>query len=302
MTEALSAPYLLEYTYRRSMGPVIGRFLEGLRYEILEGVKTADGRVLCPPQEYDETGAPTTGEYVALRPTGVLKSWTWVPVPRPTHPRQTPFAFAIVQIDGTDSCITHILDAKDPKQLQTGMRVRVRWAAKKQGTIQDIECFEPSSPILPGPVHLDFSVMPGLHQTAYLRGFEQGKIIGGKCSTTGKVYVPPRGSSPVDGKPTEEYVELAHTGVLTTFTVVRIPFEGQKLTPPYCFGAIVLDNADLPLYHLISGVPHDEIRMGMRVKAKWKPRDQWETSVENILYFEPTGEPDAAFETYSEHL
>mgnify|MGYP000990210150 FL=1 len=31
MTEALSAPYLLEYTYRRSMGPVIGRFLEGLR-------------------------------------------------------------------------------------------------------------------------------------------------------------------------------------------------------------------------------------------------------------------------------
>ena len=135
-----------------------------------------------------------------------------------------------------------------------------------------------------------------------LRGFEQGKIIGGKCSTTGKVYVPPRGSSPVDGKPTEEYVELAHTGVLTTFTVVRIPFEGQKLPPPYCFGAIVLDNADLPLYHLISGVPYDEIRMGMRVKAKWKPRDQWETSVENILYFEPTGEPDAAFETYSEHL
>jgi uncharacterized OB-fold protein len=182
------------------------------------------------------------------------------------------------------------------------MRVRVRWAAQKQGTIHDIEGFEPSSPILPGPVHLDFSVMPGLHQSAYLRGFQEGKILGGKCQTTGKVYVPPRGASPVDGKPTEEYVELPHTGVLTTFTVVRIPFEGQKLTPPYCFGAIVLDGADLPIYHLISGVSHDEIRMGMRVKAKWKPREQWETSLENILYFEPTGEPDAPFASYSEHL
>jgi hypothetical protein len=42
--------------------------------------------------------------------------------------------------------------------------------------------------------------------------------------------------------------------------------------------------------------------MGMRVKAKWKPQDQWETSLENILYFEPTGEPDAAFDSYKEHL
>ena len=302
MTEALSAPYVLEYTYRRSMGPVIGRFLEGLRFEILEGVKTADGRVLCPPQEYDETGAPTTGEFVQLRPTGVLKSFTWVAQPRENHPRKKPFAFALVQIDGTDSCITHILDADSPKQLETGMRVRVRWAKEKQGTIQDIEGFEPSSPILPGPVHLDFSVMPGQHQTAYLRGFEQGKILGGKCKATGKVYVPPRGASPVDGQPMDEYVEVADRGVLTTFTVVRIPFEGQKLTPPYCFGAIVLDGSDLPFYHLISGVAYDEIRMGMRVKAKWKPREEWETSVENILYFEPTGEPDAPFESYSEHL
>jgi uncharacterized OB-fold protein len=64
----------------------------------------------------------------------------------------------------------------------------------------------------------------------------------------------------------------------------------------------VLDGADMPIYHLISGVPHDEIRMGMRVKAKWKPKDEWETSLANILYFEPTGEPDASFESYKEHL
>ena len=97
-------------------------------------------------------------------------------------------------------------------------------------------------------------------------------------------------------------VEVEDVGVLTTFTIIRIPFEGQKLKPPYCFGAIVLDGADMPIYHLISGVPHDDIRMGMRVKAVWKPKEEWETSLENILYFEPTGEPDAEFDSYKEHL
>jgi hypothetical protein len=155
---------------------------------------------------------------------------------------------------------------------------------------------------MPGPVHLEYDVNPGEHYTAYLRGLERGKLVGGRDPESGKVYVPPRAADPVTGNPTSEYVEVQDAGVLTTFTIIRIPFEGQKLKPPYCFGAIVLDGADMPIYHLISGVPHDDIRMGMRVKAVWKPQEQWETSLENILYFEPTGEPDAAFESYEEHL
>ena len=75
MTDILSAPYVLEYTYTRSTGPVVGRFLENLRYEVLEGIKTVDGRVLCPPLEYDEEGEATTAEFVRLGPSGTVKSW-----------------------------------------------------------------------------------------------------------------------------------------------------------------------------------------------------------------------------------
>jgi uncharacterized OB-fold protein len=198
--------------------------------------------------------------------------------------------------------MVHVVDAGKAKRMGTGMRVRLRWADEKNGSIRDIECFEPIEPFLPGPVHLEYEVNPGEHYSAYLRGLEQGKLIGGRDPESGKVYVPPRAADPVTGNPTSEYVEVTDAGVLTTFTIIRIPFEGQKLKPPYCFGAIVLDGADMPIYHLISGVPHDEIRMGMRVKAVWKPKDQWETSLENILYFEPTGEPDAEFDSYKEHL
>jgi len=302
MSEILSAPYVLEYTYTRSTGPVVGRFLESLRYEVLEGVETADGRVLCPPLEYDEEGEPTTGNFVQLRPSGTVKSWSWVQEPRKGHPFDRPFAWALIQIDGTDNAMVHAVDAGKAKRMKTGMRVRLRWADEKNGTIRDIACFEPISPFMPGPVHLEYDVNPGKHYTAYLRGLQEGKLIGGRDPESGKVYVPPRGADPVTGNPTSEYVEVADAGVLTTFTIIRIPFEGQKLTPPYCFGAIVLDGADTPIYHLISSVPHDEIRMGMRVKAKWKPQDEWETSLENILYFEPTGEPDASFDSYKEHL
>ena len=56
----LTAPHVLEYPYRRSVGPVLGRFFTALRDGKLVGVKTAKGRVLVPPAEYD----PETGEAV----------------------------------------------------------------------------------------------------------------------------------------------------------------------------------------------------------------------------------------------
>ncbi len=42
--------------------------------------------------------------------------------------------------------------------------------------------------------------------------------------------------------------------------------------------------------------------MGMRVQAVWKPREEWDHTLENIQHFAPTGEPDAPYESYSHHL
>ena len=55
MAEPLVEPHVLEYPggYTRSVGPVIGRFLTGLRDGRIEAVRLADGRVLVPPTEYD---------------------------------------------------------------------------------------------------------------------------------------------------------------------------------------------------------------------------------------------------------
>ena len=89
---------------------------------------------------------------------------------------------------------------------------------------------------------------------------------------------------------------------MTTFCIVNVPFLGQKITPPYVSAYVLLDGADIALLHLILGVDASEVRMGMRVKAVWRPREEWKASMENISHFEPIDEPDADFDTYKHHL
>jgi uncharacterized OB-fold protein len=142
--QTLSAPHRLEYTYRRSLGDVLGRFFTSLRDRRIEGVKTAAGRVLVPPAEYDPlTGDPTTGDWVEVGPGGVVESWTWIAAPRAKHPLDHAFAFALVKLDGADTALLHAIDAGDESRMQTGMRVEARWAKETIGQIQDIACFVP---------------------------------------------------------------------------------------------------------------------------------------------------------------
>ncbi len=145
MSEPLSAPYVLQFTYSRTTGPVIGRFLTGLRDGRIEGVRTQAGRVLVPPVEYDPESGEATTDFVEVGQAGVVTSWTWVPEPRGLHPLQKPFAFALIKLDGADSALVHAVDAGAESAMRTGMRVKVRWAEQRTGFITDIACFEPEA-------------------------------------------------------------------------------------------------------------------------------------------------------------
>lgn len=145
MSEPLSAPYVLQFTYSRTTGPVIGRFLTGLRDGRIEGVRTKAGRVLVPPVEYDPDSGEATTDFVEVGQAGVVKSWTWVQEPRGLHPLKKPFAFALIQLDGADTAMVHAVDAGSESAMRTGMRVKARWAAERVGFITDIACFEPEA-------------------------------------------------------------------------------------------------------------------------------------------------------------
>jgi uncharacterized OB-fold protein len=142
--EILSAPMVIEYPFSRTVGPVQSAFLTGLREGLVLGVRTEDGRVLCPPVEYDPVTSEELGELVVLGDTGTVTTWSWEPSPRPKQPLDRPFAWALVRMDGADTGLLHALDAGSPDRVSTGMRVRVRWADQREGAITDIACFEPA--------------------------------------------------------------------------------------------------------------------------------------------------------------
>jgi uncharacterized protein len=111
------------------------------------------------------------------------------------------------------------------------------------------------------------------------------------------VYVPPRGSDPTSGAPTSVEVEVADTGTVTTFCVVNIPGLSDAAPEiPYVCAQILLDGGNTPWFGLIQGLPAEEVRMGLRVHAIWA--DELKADASNIKWFEPTGEPDADYDTY----
>ncbi len=142
MSASFVAPFVLEYSYKRSLGPVLSRFMTGLRDGVLLGVKTAGGRVLFPPSEYDPAnGESVSDEWVELGPEGTVQSFTWVAEPSEIHPSTEPFAFGLVRVDGADTDMVHVL-LGDLASMKTGARVRVVWADERVGFIRDILGFE----------------------------------------------------------------------------------------------------------------------------------------------------------------
>lgn len=310
--EVLRAPLVVEFPFTRSLGPVQSAFLTGLRERVVLGVRTADGKVMVPPVEYDPVTAEEIRELVEVAPTGTVTTWAWNGAPRPHQPLDAPFAWVLVRLDGADTAILHALDAPGPEAVRTGMRVRVRWAEERTGGITDIACFEAyegEAERDPAPhdgqftdavtgivaeARLDYTYSPGRAQTAYINGLSRQKTIGERCPSCHKVYVPPRGACPTCGVATTDQVEVGPAGTVTTYCIVNIKARNLDIEVPYVYAHIALDGAGLALHGRIGGIPYDQVRMGLRVEPVWSEGGRYPD------HYRPTGEPDADYDAYKE--
>ena len=317
--QALRAPLDIAFDYTRSLGPTLSAFASALAEGRILGARSADGRVYAPPFEYDPVTSMPPTELVEVGPGGTVVTWSWMEGPLDGQPLDRPFGWALIQLDGADTAMLHAVDAGSADRMRSGMRVAPRWSDHRGGGITDIACFEPEHAaadsgrrsddgeqaqvtIITTPIKLSYehTVSPG--ENSFLRGLESGRLIAQRCPACGKVYLPPRGACPTCGVPTEAEVELPDTGIVTTFCVVNVPFVGQQVPVPYVAASVLVDGADIAIQHLILGCEPDEVRTGMRVRAVWKPPEEWTTSMRNIDHFEPTGEPDAPYDSYAHHL
>jgi hypothetical protein len=311
----LSAPLTVSFDYTRSVGPTLSAFFTALRNRRVVGIRGSDGRIHVPVIEYDPVTYDPLTEVVPVADVGTVVSWTWQPEPLEGQPLDRPFAWALIQLDGADTAMLHAVDA--PDGITTGDRVHAHWVDEPVGSITDIAYFvpgdEPESTsdqadqrdpvtmlIVPSSLEIQHSV--SLPESTYLRGLQQGKLLGARSGDNGKVYFPPREADPATGKELDQFVELPDTGIVTTFAIINIPFAGQRIPPPYVVAYILLDGADIPFLHLVTEIDAADVRMGMRVQAVWKPRDELGLGIDNIEHFRPTGEADADYDSFKHHL
>lgn len=142
------------------------------------------------------------------------------------------------------------------------------------------------------PTRLEYEYHVGGAHAEFLMKLTEGKLLGKRCPRCEKVYVPARGSCPRCGVETTESVEVSDRGTVTTFCIVRVPSENIDLKLPYCAANVLLDGSDMPLITLLQECDAENVRVGMRVEAKWKPQSEWGPTLENIRYFRPSDEPD----------
>ncbi len=166
---------------------------------------------------------------------------------------------------------------------------------------QENEAREPVQSIVT-PVRLEYNYTPGVASTRCLRAIAEKRLVGQRCPETGRVYFPPRGSSPTHGVPTTEEVEIADKGTVVSYSIVRVPSDNIEVELPYVAANILLDGADIAFQALLREVDPTRMRMGMRVQAVWVEDSELGTTFQNIKWFVPIDEPDTPFEDFKEHL
>lgn len=309
----------LRFPYKRSVGPVIGAFLAGLRDQKVIGAKTPSGRVLVPPLEYEPETGEAASELVEVAATGTVIGCTHNEQPREGRTK----AWALVQLDGADTSFLHALDG----EAEPGSRVQIRWAAERAGHIQDIECFEPilnakqqgtTDPQSREPVTfmnqttaVDYLMTGTPMMKRYQDQMGQRKITGHKCPQCSLVYVPPKGYCPLCVVATGDHDEVVvePRGTVTSFTVVdpsQYPGGGEKET--YVVASILLDGASMTIgQQRVSEIAPQDVHTGLRVEAEWARDDEASAAPVGMMgnaiaYWAPNQEPDVPFEELKKHV
>ena len=126
----------------------------------------------------------------------------------------------------------------------------------------------------------------------YLAALKEGIILGARCRHCRRTVVPPRVVCEWCFRPMDEYVPLQDTGTVNTFSLCYVTWDVKRVKEPEIPAVIEVDGAS-PLHgilHRLGEVEPEEVRIGMRVQAVWKPPEEREGAITDILYFKPIEE------------
>lgn len=144
----------------------------------------------------------------------------------------------------------------------------------------------PSSDVLQAPLTLEypFTRTTGPVIGAFLTGLREQVILGIERHD-GSVLCPPLEYDPLTSQPLTEMVEVEPEGEVVSWAWNGKPRSLQPFESSFAWALIRLDGADTALLHgVLVGGP-DEMKTGLRVRARW--RSQRSGHIADIAGFVP---------------
>jgi uncharacterized OB-fold protein len=132
----------------------IGKYLAALKEGIIMGVLCATcNKIVVPPRTVCEWCFNPMDEYVPLKDTGTVNTFSLCYVTWDVKRVENPELPAVIQLDGASTLdsspimggIMHMLGEVDPKEIHIGMQVQAVWKPPEErvGAITDILYFKP---------------------------------------------------------------------------------------------------------------------------------------------------------------
>jgi hypothetical protein len=139
---------------------------------------------------------------------------------------------------------------------------------------------------------LEYAWDTGVAIGRYLAELKNGRLVGRRCYRCERTLVPPRMFCERCFRPTDDWAHVSDTGTVNTFSLCYVSWDVKRLKQPEIPAVIEIDGAAPGggILHKLGRVKPKEVRVGMRVRAVWRPPAQRTGSITDILYFEPTKE------------
>lgn len=144
-----------------------------------------------------------------------------------------------------------------------------------------------------GEAEQPFEWSIGQYGSKFLTELRDNKrLVGIRCPSCGKVFVPIRKVCGECFVPMEELVPLSGEGSLETYTVLNFGFvdpeTGRRKPVPYTWAFIKLDGTDNTFIHYVNETDLNKLSIGLRVRAVFE--EERRGSLLDIKHFETIGD------------
>ena len=144
----------LTIPYRWSYGQALTGFFKATATDkqIMGATCTKCAKVIVPPLGLcGRCFAPTGKDWVKVSDRGTLITFTTVYLPFPGQPKEPPYTYGMIKLDGTDTFFAHLIEEIEAEEIYCGMRLEALWSEERKGDLYDILYFRPEASIASEP-------------------------------------------------------------------------------------------------------------------------------------------------------